>query len=219
MPRYYSISDLQRRMQHLALVGGWCLLTVVANVSTALSQDRPPMSIDTLQQQAIIEMVVSELNACYIDLDVAAEIERKLRAESKAGRYARYRELAPFLRKLREDIRLVTPDPHLGVWPIWFAPSPVDTSADAMYEWREKQRRDHFGFRRVEVLPGNVGYNETIDLWTPGHVQGSPLVDVPVYVLQSEKSASAAEHLIYARENRTRVTQTRSDSSTLSPDM
>lgn len=264
MSRRIFTSGLRPRTQHRTLVGMWCLLTIVVAVNPSIAQDRPPVDVDAQQRQAIIDTVVSELNACYIDPDVAVEIERKLRAEWEAGNYARYRELVPFLRKLREDMRLVTPDRHLGVWPIWFAPTPVDTSADALQKWRDKQRRDHHGFRRVEVLSGNVGYleltrfadpaigepvalaameflagvdaliidvrqnhggsehmvnlicghlfaepvhtisfytrykNETLDLWTPERALGSGLADVPVYVLQSGQSASAAEHMSYA---------------------
>jgi C-terminal processing protease CtpA/Prc len=195
-----------------------------------------------------------------------------LNAELRAGSYDGYRELTPFLERLRQDIRQVTPDRHLGVWPIWFAPTPPDSSEAGLRDWRKKQSQDNYGFRRVEILSGNVGYieltrfvdpevagpaakeameslegvdalivdvranhggsehmvnlvcgylfaepvhtisfytryrDESIDLWTPEDVSGSPLAAVPVYVLQSGESASAAEHLCYALQAAGRAT-------------
>jgi C-terminal processing protease CtpA/Prc len=215
-------------------------------------------------KRAIVEKVVSELNACYIDPETAGRIERLLRQREAAGRYDRLRDLTPFLQTLRSDLRSVADDAHLGVWPIWYAPVPLDTSALAVQRWREEQRRDNYGFGRVEVLPDDIGYleltrfarpsvgettaraamaflagvdaliidvrenhggsedmvnlicaylfeepvhtisfytrytGETRDLWTPADVRGSALAHIPVFVLQSEESASAAEHLAYA---------------------
>ncbi len=222
------------------------------------------MPVDAGMKRAIVDKVVSEISACYIDPDVAGKIERLLREREGAGRYDRFGELTPFLQILRSDLYSVADDAHLGVWPIWYAPVPLDSSAQAQQEWREEQRRDHYGFRRVEVLPDNIGYLEltrfarpsvgeataraamgflagvdaliidvrenhggsedmvnlicaylfdepvhtisfytrytgqTRDLWTPNDVRGSALAHIPVYVLQSGASASAAEHLSYA---------------------
>jgi hypothetical protein len=241
-----------------------CLIAAVLPAELLRAQEHPPVPADAGMKRAIVAKVVSELEACYIDLEVAGRIGRLLHEHAAAGCYDRFEELAPFLKALRADLRSVADDAHLGVWPIWYAPVPLDTTARARQEWREEQRRDHYGFGRIEVLADNIGYleltrfsrpevgvaaaraamdslagvealiidvranhggsedmvnlicahlfeepvhtitfytrytGETRDLWTPDDVRGSALAHVPVYVLQSAESASAAEHLAYS---------------------
>jgi len=253
-----------RRTRCPVLVMAGSVVAALMLANPAPAQEHPPVPVDAGMRKAILEKVVSELNAAYIDPEVAGRIDRLLRERGKAGRYDSFGELTPFLKAVRSDLRSAVDDAHLGVWPIWYAPVPLDSSAEAREEWLAKERRDNFGFRRVEILPDKIGYleltrfarpsvgeataraameslagvealiidvrrnhggsedmvnlicahlfaepvhtisfttrytGETRDLWTPDDVRGSALARVPVYILQSAESASAAEHLSYA---------------------
>lgn len=71
-----------------------------------------------------------------------------------AGRYDGARDLAAFCPLLHKEGRAVSRDLHFGVRP---GRAPRPEGADGA-EFAELERAGHFGWRRLEILPGNVGY-------------------------------------------------------------
>jgi len=134
------------------LIGG-ALLGGVARAA-----ERPAVPVDDTLRNAILATVIAEVNAYYVDPETAGRIEQRLRARIAEQDYADLDELTPFLDRVRADLREVSADRHLGVWPIWFAPRPLDDSDDARREWEQSLRRENYGFQAVEHLAGNVGY-------------------------------------------------------------
>jgi hypothetical protein len=208
--------------------------------------------------------VLEKLNDAYVEPEVAAKLEQRLLQKLNDGGYDDFDELNPFVRKLTEELRAISGDLHLGVWPIEYAILTEDVTPEERERMLAVERYDNFGLVSVGRLPGNIGYLElsyfadpdiagstavaamnflansdaliidvrrngggegdlvnlllsylftepvhTIDvfsrlddsthqIWTMPYVPGPQLTDIPVFVLQSWRSASAAEDFAYA---------------------
>ena len=65
-----------------------------------------------------------------------------------------------FLHAVEQDLRAVSDDKHIGLWPERLEDVVEDdtdyTPADS--EYVEHLRRTNYGYKKIEILPGNVGY-------------------------------------------------------------
>jgi hypothetical protein len=228
-------------------------------------------TVDAATRAAVVEKVVRQLNEYYVDPDMAATIEAALRSKLAQGAYEGLTSQRDFLSRLTEDLRAVSHDLHLGVWPIEMALGAEGAPEALKEKYRAQARYNHYGFQQLSRLPGNIGYLEMsyfeeLDLggdmavaamnwlsgcdaliidvrrngggsdvvkliksylfkeavhsadvysrmdkttrqdWTLDYVPGPRLADIPVYVLQSRRSASASEGLAYFLQNTKRAT-------------
>jgi C-terminal processing protease CtpA/Prc len=114
--------------------------------------------MSALDAPALIEAIVSRLQASYIFPDRAAAAEQLLRSNLDAGKYA-----APVDEQLclliNEDLLVTCADKHLRL--IWHEANDTGASPQSddelIAELREMFRVENYGIRRVERLPGNVG--------------------------------------------------------------
>ncbi len=248
--------------------------TLLALPALSIAQEKPEKqarTVDAATRSAIIEKVIQQLNEFYIDPDVAKEMEEYVRGQHSKGEYDRFVEQRPFLSQLTKDLRHVSNDLHLGVWPIEMAILTDETSGEVRKSLEARARYQNYGLNGIRRLPGNIGYLElsyfeeiklggetavaamnflansdaliidvrrngggsdvvklimsylfgepkhTIDIyskvtgkteqgWTLDYVPGPRLAEIPVYVLQSRRSASAAEGFAYGLKNQGRGT-------------
>jgi retinol-binding protein 3 len=215
---------------------------------------------------AVVDAAARALVEEYIFPDKAAEMERLLRRKLEAGDYDAASTLADLLRTLRLDLLAVSNDRHIALWEMSEADKQRQEVDDA-----EEMRSTNHGFRRLEVLPGNVGYLDIrifdsprraaatadaamalladvdaliVDLrfngggegymvthllsylyadnpvhhldsryrdhvdqfWTESHVPGRNLSGIPLYVLTSNGTFSAAEDFAYGLKTHKRAT-------------
>lgn len=257
------------RMLHTAILAALVLVPAFVQAQTP---DKPARTVDAGRRAAVIDMVIEQLNRYYIDPAVASRMEERLRGNLKKGDYHALSEQRAFLSRLTEDLRSVSHDLHLGVWPIEMAfYAPDDAPAEEKARIKALARYNNNGFPRMARLHGNIGYLEisyfeeldpgadtavaamnwlancdaliidvrrngggsdvvalilsylfrepvhTIDIyskidkttrqqWTMPYVPGPRMADIPVYILISRRSASAAEGLSYALKNLKRGT-------------
>jgi len=147
-----------------------CLVLIVAILtlwaSLALGQEAPAPSLDAAKKQAIVDEIAALLNKNYIFADKAKKVEEALRAKLAAGDLDKPAAAPDFARAVGAIILDVTKDRHTG-----FAYNPARAedirrlegqSEEEARKVREREledaRRDNFGFRKVERLPGNIGY-------------------------------------------------------------
>lgn len=114
---------------------------------------------EVLDRVALVDQLCSLLAEQYVFSDVAAEVAAVLRERSAAGRYAGTGE-AELAAAVTHDLQSVNGDRHLRL-----QHSVAEVSEDG--EWSEADLRQEVadnagGIRRVERLPGNIGYLDLI---------------------------------------------------------
>ncbi|NOT30757.1 MAG: S41 family peptidase [Planctomycetes bacterium] len=226
--------------------------------------------------EGLIGSLAKEVEQRYVFADIALELGAKLRERLYAGAYEGI-SIETLASRLTTDLHSVHPDKHLHVVP---SPprsetEPLDPPLELAAQERAslaEARRANFGFQKVEILDGNVGYLELrgfvplafgrdtaaaamgflanvdaliVDLrqngggepsmiqflstyffaepthlnsfewrgregleefWTLPEVPGKRLVEVPIFVLTSRSTFSAAEEFTYNLRNLERAT-------------
>jgi hypothetical protein len=143
-------------------------LILAAAATFALAQAPPAQApaIDQAKKQAVIDEIADLLNKNYIFPETAKKVEDALRSRLENGGFDKTATAAEFAGAVSAVILDVSKDRHTG-----FAYRPAmaedlrrlaGQSEEERRAVRERQleeaRRDNFGFRKVEQLPGNVGY-------------------------------------------------------------
>lgn len=135
--------------------------------------------VDSTAKAAIVDSVTSALLKAYIYADVAEEMDAELHEKLRSGGYDDVSDLAEFTSTLTEDLISVCHDRHLAVRfasDEFLAQLESDDDPDAAVE-REfaYQARRNFGFRKAEVMDGNVGYLK-LDSFTDTSLSGPTAV-------------------------------------------
>lgn len=226
--------------------------------------------IDDSLRVKTINAVAELLRNTYVYPDLGVEIAEALLQNLAEGRYDDATKAGTLADVLTEDAVAISNDRHIWV----DAQNPMlQESSDPVNRPVEELRRDNYGFRDIEVLPGNIGFikfdmihddKEALDIaaaaldslalcdalifdirdniggeWgtanlflgyllpsgtvfgymydrgghrveeraTPDSIPGRPFdTDVPVYVLTSAHTGSAAEGFAYTLKNFDRAT-------------
>ena len=123
----------------------------------------PPREATAELRAAIVDSVTAEYNEDYVFEDVAKEMERHLRDKLRRGEYDGFATVPEFARQLTEDLREVSGDRHISVRYATdeilreFAEEEEDQELERQREL-ERNKRANFQFKKLEILPGNVGY-------------------------------------------------------------
>ena len=251
------------------------LVSLLLCLSPTLAPSWPPQEPAELEPErleGLIEALARAIEDRYVFADVGHAIAEKLRERMFDGAYEGV-TLEAMAARLTQDLRSVNNDKHLAVSvrPPRRAEAAPDP-ANLEQQYRDDLRRRNNGFRKVEILDGNIGYLELtgfipiehgretaagamaflsnvdaliVDLrqngggdpsmiqflstyllaekthlnsfewrgqdgieefWTLDEVPGKRLVDVPVFVLTSSYTFSAAEEFTYNLKNLQRAT-------------
>jgi hypothetical protein len=138
-------------------------LAATASAQMVVRGDEPSPPADAAYRAALIDSVTATLNNDYVFEDVAKDMEKHLRSKLRKGEYDALTTIPDFARQLTEDLREVSGDRHLGVQ---YASDELiqevlarDEDSDLDRQMAlEEQRRNNFEFKKLEILPGNVGY-------------------------------------------------------------
>ena len=116
------------------------------------------------QTKSVIDSIGERLELNYVFPEVAKAMSAKLKKNEKDGAYAAISDPIEFAEKLTTDLQSVSNDLHLRVR---FDPQQIAqwdeavTPADStryMNNYIQRLQRDNFGFKKVELLDGNIGY-------------------------------------------------------------
>ncbi len=124
-------------------------------------EDSMPASAEL--KAAAVDSISWALNKTYVFEDVAKEMEKHIRKKLKRGEYAELGTIDDFTRQLTADLREISSDRHLGVQ---FMSDELleeyrqgDEDPDVAHQLVfERGKKRNFGFRKLEIMDGNVGY-------------------------------------------------------------
>jgi retinol-binding protein 3 len=142
---------MKRSLVILILILGW-------SWAFAQSPGGPP-SVDESQKKLAVEGLSKLLQENYVFPDVAKQMSDRLAGQLASGAYDKAGDARAFAMALTQDLQAVSKDLHLrvGVRPPGEKPV-ADDSPEAMEQMKREMRRENYGFEKVEILPGNVGY-------------------------------------------------------------
>lgn len=149
------------RSLHAALTSGVLSLFVLTAHAAA----------PTARDAAIDESLV-QLKAQYVFPDKFDAIERHVRKHQQAGDYANAASDKAFADLLTTHLQEISHDKHMSL--SWqkdaraSRPRQYEVSAAA----QDKERRANYGLRKVEVLPGNIGYMDIAFFHNDAQVAG-----------------------------------------------
>ncbi len=140
-------------------------LSVPSSVRAQEPPARPP-ALDTKARAEVVQKVGELLVKSYIFPDKAKDMQALLNKKLKAGEYDKVEDVNSFARTLTQDLQSVSKDRHIRVT---YGPDMVkrirarNSQSDAEREKErkesiERERRANFGFRRLELFDGNIGY-------------------------------------------------------------
>ncbi len=120
-----------------------------------------PEGLDGAQRAAIIESLAKDIDQVYIFPKVATEMIAHLNAQSKSGAYDEIKTLGAFCAQLTGDLQSVSHDLHLRVQPMPRGMITQEAKVDQAAVRRDRlsrARRSNYGFQKIEIMQGNVGY-------------------------------------------------------------
>jgi hypothetical protein len=104
-----------------------------------------------------LDQIAAALEANYVFPEVGAKMSARLREASAGHEFDSVADSAQFARRVTEELRAICKDKHLAVRP-GSVPDPHHGGPMRRRGTAEDARRENFGFRSVEILPGNIGY-------------------------------------------------------------
>ncbi|MFT3823971.1 MAG: S41 family peptidase [Chitinophagaceae bacterium] len=141
-----------------------CLLFILFCLSGyLLAQNETSLKLTAATRNALIDSIANALNSYYVFPDKAKAITGLLKEQLQRGKYDALVSATDFANKVMADIRAVYNDKHLV---IRFDPGlqqrilSFNTTKKADKADFEKEQRQNFYFKKLEILPLNTGYIE-----------------------------------------------------------
>lgn len=152
---------LRRRLGYIFAIA--FLAAAAAHAVAQAPEQESPRETTPELRRAIVDSVTAEFNKDYVFEDVAKEMERHLRKRLRDGAYDGMSTVPELATRLTEDLREVSGDRHISVR---YASDEMIREAleeeDDLELQRERElerlKRSNFNFRKLEMLPGNIGY-------------------------------------------------------------
>ena len=140
------------------------ILFIVPLLTTA--QDNP--NLDDATKVEIITKVTKLIEERYVFPELGVQMSAHIKSEYKEGSYGSFNKIIPFCNQLTLDLRSkCNNDKHLFVF---YSPEeahevrvhkellPQKEIEDAKKMYENWYRRQNYGFRKLEILEGNIGY-------------------------------------------------------------
>jgi len=140
------------------------LTLVFLPFSMTLFAQEPADPLTTAEKKLVIDSIGKRLTDIYIFPEAAQKMVAALSAKFIKGDYNAISSPTQFAGKLAADLVDVSHDRHINVTfdPAWVQASKKVISKNDSLELFKRDfpnaRADNFGFRKVEILDGNIGY-------------------------------------------------------------
>ncbi len=111
--------------------------------------------VDEALRKDTVEKVAEALREEYLYPEMGKKMADKILQNLSAGQYDEHTRTGRLADKLTEDTVALCKDRHLWIE----ATNPMHDQSIYLYNRsKEDLRRDNYGFRKTEILPGNIGY-------------------------------------------------------------
>jgi retinol-binding protein 3 len=116
-------------------------------------------TLDQATRRAVIERVLKEIAGGYVYSEKAPDIAREIQKHESGGAYDTAND-EEFARRLTKDLQSAAHDLHFEIdYSSDALPQEPPPSAGPTREERfDAGKDDNYGFRKIEILKGNVGY-------------------------------------------------------------
>lgn len=121
-------------------------------ISLGPAPSGPAAPLSEATREELVEAVARAVSDHYVYPEIGVKMAEAVRAKLKSGAYDALKDDASLCRQLTDDLRAVNNDRHLGVRPEPRAANRGDGPGV------DEIAGDNSGFRKVEILPGNIGY-------------------------------------------------------------
>jgi len=130
------------------------LLGVLALTPPVHAEEGAPDPLTAQMRAQIVAGLADQLTQHYVYPDDAPDIVAGVQKALADGDYDQLTEPNDFARQLSTDLVRITQDQHFSVA---YLP---ETDSETLFENDDEAiaRRANFGFERLEILPGNIGY-------------------------------------------------------------
>ncbi|WP_141734302.1 S41 family peptidase [Oligoflexus tunisiensis] len=134
-----------------------------------------------LDKAKIVEVISKEFNEAYVFPETAKKMEAALKKNLAEGRYQSIDDPQVLANTLKEDLIAVSKDKHINLFFMEKAPQNPEQSPEAQAKEVAAMEADNFGFKKLEILAGNIGY---IDLrgFLPAEYGGATAVAAMNYM-------------------------------------
>ena len=136
-------------------------LSITALLLVAFAHDANA-GVDDATRKQVIKELGARVAEVYVFPDKAQHIVARLDAQEKSGAYRKAKDLDGLADLLTADLRQPTRDKHLGVR---YSAKPIPEDENRPEPTPEMDRKfadylksQNYGIRKVETLPGNIGY-------------------------------------------------------------
>jgi hypothetical protein len=159
----------------------WLTLVGIVLVTGSLSSPSIVMAKSRLDQAKIIAVLTREFNAVYVFPETAKKMEDALKKNLAEGRYKSIDDPEILAQRLKEDMIAVSHDKHINIIYMEKEPGNPEQSPEAEAKEVAEMAENNFGFKKLEILQGNIGY---IDLrgFMPAEYGGATAVAAMKYM-------------------------------------
>ncbi len=139
------------------------LLVSFNSYSQQIINQQRPVQIDSKIKSDAVSLLSKQIKDNYVFPDIADKLAYLIESNLKNGAYENVNEAGEFSRALTKDLQSVSNDKHLHVN---LMPALASELKDGVPDKDETHRRkfeqplekENYGFRKMEILPGNIGY-------------------------------------------------------------
>lgn len=167
-----------------------CFFTVAASILFASVGWAQSTEISAAERAAAIEGTARRIEQEYVFPEVGKRMAAAVRERAQRGAYKGVTDGNQLARLLTAHLRAAGKDLHVAVHyspavlPPERAGSPIPTPEEQA-RFQSDLARDNYGFRKLDILPGNIGYIK-LDLFTPPEYAGETYAAAMAFVAHTD---------------------------------